>query len=70
MIIHPDGRIEGTPEELAAYQREVQAAPAFVEQQVPDYIRKPSIAAEWTLRPWEIWCGGVMYDGPELIMQY
>jgi len=68
MIIHPDGRLEGTPEELAAYQKAMQAAPVVIEKPVPVYIPQPYTAPVWPHRPWETWCGtGTMtYSGPDL----
>lgn len=69
MIIHPDGRIEGTPEELAAYQRAVQVAPVIVEQQVPVIITKPITAPEWPPFMPKVWCGGITYGGPGYFVQ-
>jgi len=62
MIIHPDGRLEGTPEELAAYQREMKSVFAPLAPQEPQ---------PWTTwRPWMPWdtiitCGSVTYSGPD-----
>lgn len=64
MVIHPDGRLEGTPEELAAYQIAMKgksAGPVVVEKivQVPVYApnyqpwTKPMNPHPWT----EVTCG-------------
>ena len=38
MIIHPDGRLEGTPEELSAYQRE--SAFKFLDEKIKESAKR------------------------------
>jgi hypothetical protein len=67
MIIHPDGRLEGTPEELAAYQKAVQAAPIVVEKPVPVYVPYTQPATPVNPLLPQIWCGSasVTHTGPD-----
>ena len=71
MILHPDGRLEGTPKELAEYQKEMQlkgGSPVIIEKQVPVYIPQPSTTPYYPPQYPEIWCGSVTYSGPDCIV--
>jgi len=57
MIIYPDGRMEGTPEELAAYQKAMQASPVVIEKHVPVYIPQPFTTPVRPQYPYDFWCG-------------
>ena len=58
MIIHPDGRLEGTPEELAAYQKAMQGTkPDVIEK--PVYIPYPVPEKEETPKRW-FWPGDIV----------
>jgi len=67
MIIHPDGRLEGTPEELATYQKQMRYIP-----DTPVYAPYAPYRPYWDTGfnplqwPIKITCGEYSYNGPQL----